>query len=209
MSNLMCCLLSGCSMRQIISLVLDLMAPIALEILFISILFGWIVKMLERRRWEPATRILYARVIRLQDSLLLDLIPDSQRRVGVHTVRCGDIAVDTLFEWSEPSPDLEMVHRQLGDYVTRCRNLLVERLPIQRNDLNHVIQAHASHMGPELFRLLLDVDTSAARLQRISSLWTRAENDADELTDETFRLIQNTLRLREWLFERDEVVVQD
>lgn len=209
MTHIIHCLSSGCCLQEILLSVLDVIGPIVLEILIISILFDRIVRMREQQKWKPAQSVLFARLIRLQDSLLLDLVPDTQRKAVVHAVRCGDITVDTLFDWLEPNPDLKMIRRDLDNYVDSQREFLAETASMGRNNLNQVIQAHASHIEPELFGLLLDVDTWAARLQATASLPGVSKDSTEDLAQMTIELIRSTLRLRDWVFHRRDIVMLD
>ncbi len=207
MSDIINCITYGCTPGKFVLALLDLLVPVLLDIVIIGLLFDKFMDWREKSQWKHATWVLYARLIKLQDNLLQVLVPDSQRDTTVKTIRSGDTEVDTLFEWHEPNPNFELIEQELVGYLDAYEDLIRDRVSLERNNLNLVIQAHGNHIDGQLFGLILDLDTSMTRFQSIASLDKRSGNQ--HLSEVAFSLIKDTANLRDWILQRKEIEVVD
>ena len=204
MSALIKCLfVSACSGSDIFYLLLDVVAPIILEIIIIGLLFDRIMDFRERKKWSLAKFILLSRLLRIQDELLLNLVPSEKRKASLTTINCGPIAVDTLFEWAEDHPNLMEVRQALGPYINMRLVFLSSKIVSKREQINEIIQAHSVHIEPELFGILLEMDSDLSQAETISS-FSDTENSA-EIIEAVYAIILSALKLQEWLIESKEI----
>jgi hypothetical protein len=204
MSALIKCLfVSACSGSDIFYLLLDVVAPIILEIIIIGLLFDRIMDFRERKKWSLAKYILLSRLLRIQDELLLNLVPSEKRKASLTTINCGPIAVDMLFEWAEDHPNLMEVRQALDPYINMRLVFLSSKIVSKREQINEIIQAHSVHIEPELFGILLEMDSDLSQAETISS-FSDTENSA-VIIEAVYAIILSALKLQAWLIESKEI----
>ena len=205
MSALIQCILSmNCSGFQIINLVLDIMAPIVLEIIFIGLVFDHLIDIREKRRWSLAKFILFSRLIRIQDELLLDLVPATERKASLTNIKCGPIVVDMLFDWKQHSPDFVSLRKSLTPYIDLRSMFLISKISTEREKINQILQAHSAHIEPELFGILLEIDSNLSRAETIGSF---TDHNEVEFADAIYTIILAVVNLRKWLLQSKEIIL--
>lgn len=198
-----CLFVSACSTSNILYLLLDVLAPIVLEIIIIGLLFDRLMDLRERKKWALAKYILLSRLLRIQDELLLDLVPSEKRKASLTTITCGPIAVDLLFDWLEDHPSLIEVRQALDSYINMRLVFLSSKIVHKREQINEIIQAHSVHIEPELFGILLEIDTDMSQAETIRS-FSGTENSS-EFIDAVYVIIVSVLKLQKWLVESKEI----
>lgn len=204
MSNLIKCLfVSTCSGSDIFYLLLDVIAPIALEIIIIGLLFDRLMDFRERKKWLLAKYVLLSRLVRIQDELLLNLVPSEKRMASLTTINCGPIAVDLLFKWAENHPNLLELRQALRPYINMRLGFLNSKITSKREQINEIIQAHSIHMEPELFGILLEIDADLAQAETIVSFSDMG--NSEEFIEAVYAIILSAIKLQEWLIESKEI----
>lgn len=149
---------------------LDIISPIILEIIIISILFNAIINYKEKLKWKPVVSALYTRLIKFQDDILMELIPITYRSSDIKIIKIDNLETETLFNWKEKNNNIETIAAdflKLKDYETE---IFKKKIISYKNLIKSIFKSEVIYLSPKIIKSIIEIENSINSFEIIINL---------------------------------------
>lgn len=163
MSNLILCILGKCGQGQkLVYLILDVLGPIFLEIIIISIAFEYIVTRHERNKQKISKASYLLNLFKQIDEILFRIIPNDFRSVESVQLFFGNIKHTNHYRYHTEDFMSELCIIQSCQKILDGRPGIFTELQMFKQNIINIMQTNSKYMDSEFFgkisKLCLEID---------------------------------------------------